>query len=271
MAACSTYSGNVLLATGVAQANAVNLDGIQAITGTLSYQDDTNVQTIEAGQLASTGDLKLGNLTQLSGLSLTALEIVGNLNFTGLSSLQSLNFGQTGIKKAISVLITNTQLGALTGINNLKQVNQIDINNNPFLSQIELGVTSLKNTLDIGANDVSGDGLTVSFPNLQTAGAMTFRNATNINLPSLANVSQNLGFYGNDIQMLSTPNLTFAGGIVVVDNSQLTNISMPLLTTINGTNGTYQIANNTQLKAINGFGSLSNIKGSLDFSGNFST
>ena len=261
----------MLLATGVAQSNTVNLDGIQEITGTFSYQDDINVQTVQAGQLTSTGDLLLGNLTQLSSLSLTALQTCGNLNFTGLSSLQSLNFGQTGITAAKSVLITNTQLNTLTGISNLKQVNQVDINNNPFLSQIELGITSLKNTLNIGANDVSGDGLTVSFPNLQTAGGMTFRNATNINLPSLANVSQNLGFYGNDIQMLATPNLTFAGGIVVVDNAELTNISMPLLTTINGTNGTYQIANNTQLKSINGFGSLSNVKGSLDFSGNFST
>ena len=260
------------LATGVAQSNTVNLDGLEEITGTLTYQDDNNVQTIQASQLTSTGDLQLGNLTQLSGLALSVLNEVGNLNFTGLSSLQSLNFGQTGITKAISILITNTQLSTLTGISNLEQVDSVNINNNPFLATIELLITSLKKTLDIGANDVSGNGLSVSFPKLETCdGEMTIRNATTINLPSLANVSQNLGFYGNDITMLATPNLTFAGGIVVVDNVKLTNISMPLLTTINGTNGTYQIANNTELKTIDGFGDLSNVKGSLDFSGNFST
>ena len=252
-------------------ANTVSLDGVQKITGTLSYQDDASVQTFHASQLQSTGDMMLGNLTGLSQLSFGSISSVGNLNFTGLPAVSELSFGSTGITKAISILITNTGLNTLKGIDQLSQIGSFDINNNQFLNQIALNVDEITDSLDIGANDVQGSGLSVSFPNLQTAGQMTFRNTSSIMLPSLANVSQNLGFYGNNFQSLATPNLTFAGGIVFVDNSQLTNISMPLLSTINGTNGTYQIANNTALQSIDGFQNLSNVKGNLDFSGNFST
>ena len=255
----------------MANAGIVNIDGVKEITGSLSYQNDNSVQTIEAGQLTTTGDLQLGNLTQLSSLSLTSLNTVANLNFTGLSSLQSLNFGSTGLTKATSVLITNTNLGSLSGISNLGQVSDFDVDNNQFLSSISLSVTSISGALTIGANDVEGSGLTVDFPNLATAGQITVRNASSVSIPSLANVSQNLGFYGNEFKSFAAPNLTFAGGIVFVGNPQLTNISMPLLTTINGTNGTYQIANNTLLKSIDGFQQLSDVKGNLDFSGNFTT
>ena len=246
------------------------------ITGSLSYQGDNNVQTFHASQLSSTGDLQLGNLTSLSTLSFGSLSQVGNLNFTGLPTVSVLDFG-SGLKKALSVLITNTGLTKLTGISTLTQIGTtsspggFDISSNQYLQNIELDITSINGAINIGANDVSNGGLSVSFPNLQTATQMTFQNATSVLLPSLANISQNLGFYGNDFTSLACPNLTFAGGIVFVDNVDLTNISMPLLTTINGTNGTYQIANNTQLKSIDGFENLSNVKGNLDFSGNFST
>ena len=251
--------------------NTVVLDGVERITGTFSYQDDSSVQTLRAMQLTSTGDLQLGNLTGLSTLALGALRTVGNLNFTGLPGVNELAFGSVGVERADSVLITNTGLSTLTGINRLQEVGGFDISNNQFLANIELDLSVISGALDIGANDVAGEGLSVSFPNLETAEQMTFRNASSVLLPSLANVSQNLGFYGNVFESIACPNLTFAGGIVIVDNSELTNITMPLLTTINGTNGTYQIANNTLLSAIDGFENLDNVKGNLDFSGNFST
>ncbi|KAL9121748.1 MAG: hypothetical protein Q9187_001688 [Circinaria calcarea] len=270
LATCTTFSGNVLLATGVANAGTVNIDGIQAITGGLSYQDDDSVLTFRASQLTTTGDLSLGALSQLSQLSLTALGQVAALNFSGLSSLQSLDF-TSGITRAASVLITNTQLNSLRGIDGLRQVQSFDVNNNPFLDEIALSVASIRGSLNIGANDVQGEGLSVSFPNLITAGEITIRNTSSIEIPALSNVTQNLGFYGNNIESLSAPNLTSAGGIVFVGNADLTSISMPLLTTINGRNGTYQIANNTLLRSIDGFENLSNVNGDLDFSGNFTS
>ena len=68
------------------------------------------------------------------------------------------------------------------------------------------------------------------------------------------------------MQSFAAPNLTTCGGLIFVDNTELTNISLPMLTSINAS---YQIANNTQLKIINGFQKLSIIGGALDFNGNF--
>lgn len=95
---------------------------------------------------------------------------------------------------------------------------------------------------------------------------MTFRNCSTVDLPALANVTQDLGFYGNSMQTFSAPNLTAVGGLIFVDNTALTNISIPQLTSANQS---YQIANNTMLKQINGFPKLANIGGALDFNGNF--
>jgi len=127
-------------------------------------------------------------------------------------------------------------------------------------------VTSIKGALDIEANDGFSSGLTTSFPQLETAMNLTFRNCSSVSLPSLANVSQYLGFYGNTMQTFIAPNLTTTGGLVFVDNTALTNISIPGLQSVNGS---YQIANNTMLKQINGFEKLATVKGALDFNGNF--
>lgn len=257
--------------TGAANAGVVDMDGIQAITGTLSYQDDQSVQTFQANQLTQTGDLQLGNLTQLSKLSMTALSSVANLNFTGLSTLQTLTFGTPGVTKARNVLVTNTELNSLTGLDGLAEVESISINNNQYLSSIIMDFTTIMGALDIGANDIAGAGLTVSFQSLQSAGQAIFRNATVVSIPALQNVTQNLGFYGNEFKSLACPNLTQAGGVVFVSNNNLANISMPLLKTINSNNGTFQIANNTLLTAITGFDSLQNVQGNVDLTGNFSS
>ena len=266
-----------MLATGAAaNQGTVKLDGIKKIDGGLSYQDDNTVNTIQAGDLQSIGTFNLGNLTALSTMSFPALGSVGDMNFTGLGALGSLGFGNPGILTAGNILITNTVLTSLKGLTGLTSVTGVAISNNPYLSSIELDVTSIGGTggdatgaIDIGANDVSSGGQTIKFPNLATAVQITIRNASNVELPVLANVTQNLGFYGNLVQSIVLPNLTFAGGIVVVDNTMLKNISMPILTTINGTNGTYQIANNTLLNAIDGFEDLTTVTGGLDFTGNF--
>lgn len=271
LAACSTYSGNIAIVTGAASNKAtVNLDGVQEIDGSLTYQNDDTVAVFQASQLTKILDLSLGNLTKLPTLNLPALSEVRDLNITGLSTLGSLGFGNPGISKARNVLITNTVLNTLAGVSNLTEVEAFNIVNNPYLSVIDLSVTAIKGAVDIGANNPQGGGQSINLPKLETAGQLTFRNASKVSLPSLANVSQNLGLYGNTFDRFATPLLTFAGGIVLVDNAKLTNISMPLLTTINGTNGTYQISNNTNLKSIEGFEELSDVKGGLDFSGNFS-
>ncbi|KAL8727381.1 MAG: hypothetical protein Q9166_006053 [cf. Caloplaca sp. 2 TL-2023] len=272
LASCTTYSGSVAIETGLAydkDANGrqqVEVTTVKRITGNLTVTDAINLSSLRFDSLQSIGGFELGGLTVLSELSIPALSEVSQLNFTALPALQTLDFGTPGLTRAESVLITNTGLSSLTGINNLRQVDTFNINNNQALQNISLQVTSITNSLDIEANDGYQSGLTTSFPMLETATNMTFRNCSSISLPALANVTEDLGFYGNTFETFSAPNLTSAGGLIFVDNTALTNISLPQLTAINAT---YQIANNTELKEVNGFTKLSIVKGALDFSGNF--
>lgn len=272
LASCTTYSGSVAIPTGLATPQDTNghqqlaVDGVQVITGNLSVQDAILLSSLSFGDLKSVGAFDLGGLTVLSELSFPQITQISSLNFTALPALQQMSFGGTGITQAVSVLFSNTGLSSLQGVNNLQSVSTFNVNNNQALQNISLQVTSIKNSLDIEANDGYVSGLSVTFPMLETAQNMTFRNCSSILLPSLANVTQDLGFYSNSITSFIAPNLTTVGGLIFVDNTDLTNISIPGLVSVNGS---YQIANNTMLKQINGFQKLSVIKGALDFNGNF--
>jgi len=272
LASCTTYSGSVAIPTDLTDApdgnghTSLSVNGVQAITGNLTVQNAVTLASLSFGDLKSIGGLSLGGLTVLSELSMNSLSTLTSMNFTALPALQQLSFGTTGLTKATSVLITNTGLSSLQGINNLDSVSGFNVNNNPSLQNISLQVTSIKGSLDIEANDGFQSGLATSFPMLQTATNMTFRNCSSVDLPSLANVTDDLGFYGNTMQSFAAPNLTTVGGLIFVDNTQLTNISIPGLLSVNGS---YQIANNTQLLKINGFTKLATIGGALDFNGNF--
>ncbi len=272
LASCTTYSGSVAINTGLAVAQDGNghqqlaVDGVQKITGNLTVTDAAMLSSLSFGKLKSIGGFELGGLTVLSDLSFPQLTTVTSMNFTALPALQQLSFGGTGISQAVSILITNTGLSSLQGINNLQEVTSFNVNNNQALQNISLQVTSIKGSLDIEANDGYVSGLTTTFPMLETAQNMTFRNCSSVLLPSLANVTEYLGFYGNTMQSFVAPNLTTVGGLIFVDNTDLTNISLPMLTSVNGS---YQIANNTMLKKINGFTNLATIGGALDFNGNF--
>ena len=189
------------------------------------------------------------------------------MNLTALPALQQFSFGNTGVTQAQSVLITNTGLSSLKGLDKLDSIDSFNVNNNNALQNVSLSVSTIKNAIKIEANNGDQSGTAVSFPELQTAQNMTFRNCSSVELPSLANVSQYLGFYGNSFETFVAPNLTTTGGLVFVDNTALGNISIPGLTTVNST---CQIANNTMLKKIDGIQKLSVITASLDFNGNFS-
>lgn len=272
LASCSTYSGSVAIETGLSTPKDSNghqqlqVSSVRKISGNLTVTNIPELTSLTFDSLQSVGGFELGGLNGLSVLSFPQLTTVTELNFTALASLQQLNFGSVGITKASSVVITNTGLTSLNGISNLQEVDVFNVNNNQALQNISLQVTKIKNSLDIEANDFLVSGLTTSFPLLETALNMTFRNCSVILLPALVNVTEELGFYGNDFTSFTAPNLTTAGGLIFVDNTQLTNISLPALTSINMT---YQIANNTKLTKIDGFQKLSVIQGALDFSGNF--
>lgn len=273
LASCTTYSGSVAIQTSLSTPKDSNghqqiqVDKLQKIDGNLTITDSTDLAQVTFSSLKDiTGACVFSFLPGLADVNMPALNSVSQMNLTALPLLQALNFGSVGVTKARSILISNTGLGSLDGLNNLETVDALNINNNQALQNVTLKIVSVKTLVEIVDNNGLTTGLNVNFPLLQTAQNMTFRNCSDIKLPALQNVTDDLGFYGNDFESFSAPNFTTCRSLVFVDNPELTNISFP---SAKSANGTFLIANNTKLDKIDGFPNLEVVGGALDFSGNF--
>lgn len=262
IASCSTFTGSLAVATGTT--DNINIASVRAVTGDVVVQDAPNITQFGADSMQQIGgSFILNNCQILSSLTFPLLTSVGKLDFEALPNLQQLGF-TASIGEATTVNIQNTFLTTLNGIN-LQKVSSVTIVNNPLLQAVSMQVSNVSQSLTIASN---GNRLQASFPNLETAQNLTFRDSQSVSIPSLANVTGSLGFYENTFPSINTPNLTFVGGtLAFVSNSQLTNISMPNLKTIGGG---FQVQNNSVLDDLsNSFGSLQSIGGALAFFGNF--
>jgi len=264
IADCSTYDGDVIIDSSASGQVAIN--GVQQITGDLTCNNATQLTAITSDQLNTIGGTwSLTGLTILSTLEMDSLTGVNHINWVGLPALQSLNFAQ-GISEANEIYISNTQLNNVDGIE-LTAIGSMDINNNPYLT--EVNVNDLANVTTSIAFSANGRDLEISFPNLQDAANLTFRNVSKVSMPSLANVGGSMGFYSDSFTTFSAPNLTQTGGtLAFVDSPDLATLSFPSLTEIGGG---FLIANNTALKKIAGFPKLKTIVGALDFAGVFNS
>lgn len=269
LASCTTFDGTILVPSTAA--GILQIDGPQQVTGDFIVSNATQLTSLSSSSITSIGGIfHLDELTVLSTLSFTDLTEVGSIEFSGLPVLQELTF-PSFIKKATNVLITNTFLSTLEGIN-LDTAASMDINNNNRLTTFSTQVANITGRLNIEAN---GKNLAVEFPNLSTGGNITFRNISSVSIPSLTTVNGSLGFYGCNLDTINAPNLTTlgsksvqnTGSLAFVANGALTNLTMPLLSYVGGA---FQIANNTKLMDID-FPSLDTIGGAIDFAGNFST
>jgi hypothetical protein len=255
---------------GESASGTISLDGPQQITGDFTAENAFGLTSLGSTTInAITGQFILNNLTTLSNLQFAELTSVGSINYVALPTLSQFNFGAT-ISKADSLTISNTFLSTLDGIN-LATASTIEINNNDYLKEFSTQVSNITTSIDIASN---GNQLVVSFPNLIWAGNVTLRNVSSVSIPSLHVVNGSLGFYENYFTSISAPNLTTIGtitpnpgGLAIVANSDLTNISFPALTNIGGG---AQVANNTGISDID-FPALEIVGGAVDFTGNFSS
>jgi hypothetical protein len=261
-----------VIQTGAVVQNKISLDGVQEIDGQLSYENDANLQTFSASTLQKiTGDFLLNNLTGLSTIDLGSLTTAGNIKFTGLGSLGALGFGNPGISQAGNVTIDNTQITSLTGIANASKLAGIDITNNDLLNEISLAAETI-DTILVGPNDVSGtNGVSFEAPNLSSSGTIIIRNCSSVKFPALQDASDLLALIGNSFESFMAPNLTWVGGLVIDDNTELKNMSFPALQAVNGSNSTLDVSNNTKLGQIGGFGTLTTVNGGVNLAGNFSS
>jgi hypothetical protein len=224
----------------------------------------SQITSLQSSDLESIGGTFLLNDDQiLQSLSFPRLTRVRKIQWAGLPNLNSITF-TTGIQLAEEIDIRNTYLTDLKGIMSVKSVTTFYLANNKFLNALELEMKNISNALTLEDN---GEKMLATFPNLEWANNMTFRNCPNVSVPALRSTNGSLGFYENTLLSLSANNLTTIGdSFSITTNTELAELNLPSLTKVGGG---LQIANNTLLDNID-LPALQSVGGALDFYGNFS-
>ncbi|KJR81079.1 clock-controlled protein 15 [Sporothrix schenckii 1099-18] len=259
---CSTLTGNVVIGN---QTDAtLDFTGIKVIDGDLTLLNNNLVTTLKSDTTTEiSGNFHLQNLTTLSTLSFSHLTSVGSINWISLTAIDVLTF-TAGIKTAKSIVVSDTFLSSLDGLD-VASADTININNNRRLVSYTSSLGNLTTLLNINANGLD---LNVSFPNLIWIANMTISNVSSFSVPSLATVNGSMRFDSNFFDSFSAPNLTetSTGDISFVSNAQLSNITIPKLTSIGGG---FLLANNTAQHKVNGFNKLKTVGGAINMRGNF--
>jgi hypothetical protein len=263
-AACRTFTGDLLV--GPAAVGTVDLSGIGQIKGKLIVQDAGGLIGLVSSSLNSiTDQFFMRNLTGLASLDLRSLKSVGSISWTSITALDSLTFGTPGVQTAKSVVISDTFLSTLDGID-VTSLESLDLNNNGRLAIWNSKLTNLSNTMNFLAN---GSPLDLSFPSLTWIANMTVNNVSSFAVPALQVINGSATFGSNQFTSFAAPNLTSTGGINFISNNKLTNLTFPQLTQIKGA---LLIANNTALQKIDeaSFPKLKTVTGAVKMRGNFS-
>lgn len=259
---CTQFDYDLTLQDNVTN---VILEHLQVIKKGFKCADATNLRAIRVPKLRSIGgSFALSGLTVLKTLDFPELVSVGQIVWRTLPALETLDGFTKQITHAESVEISDTLLTSMEGISNLKTADMFNINNNRFLRAIKVSLQNVSDILDINSN---GKGLQAEFPDLVWANNITIRDATSVTFPDLQTVNSSASFVGDGFQKIEFPSLSFVGGsFSFVGCPVLTNISALNVTDIGGT---FLVANNTKLSALDGFPSLRKVGGSVDLSGRF--
>ncbi|KAI1092664.1 hypothetical protein F5B19DRAFT_199900 [Rostrohypoxylon terebratum] len=264
VASCDSIKGSVLIDTTAGPD--IDLSGnLETIGGDLTAENNGLLNSLKSTSLTKIGGaFALKNVTKLSTLTFSALGEVGSIDWATLNALPEPTFGNPGITKAKSVTIADTFIESIDGIN-VESLTDMNINNNRRLTKFSTSIKSLSNTLYVQANGLN---LAMEMPNLEWIANMTIANVTSFSVPSLHTVNGSMRFDSNYFTDFIAANLTEiqTGDLSFVSNPQVTNISIPKLTTIGGG---FTIANNTALEKLDGFSSLNEIGGAVKVRGSF--
>lgn len=263
VAKCESVEGSVVIAPEAGQK--IDLTGLSEIGGDLVAEHNGLLSDFSSSTLETIGgSFTLKNLTALFNLGFNRLSEVGQIEWSTLTVLPELNFGTPGVTKAKSVVIADTVIKNIEGIN-VQSLTDMNLNNNKRLTKFSTSIKSLSNVLNVQANGLN---LELEMPNLEWIANLTIANVTTFSAPSLKVVNGSMRFDSNYFKSFSAPNLTDVqeGDISFVSNPQLTNVSFPQLDKIGGG---LTIANNTKLEEIDGFKSLTRVGGAVAFRGSF--
>ncbi|KAI0426589.1 GPI-anchored cell wall organization protein ecm33 [Xylaria sp. FL1042] len=263
-ASCQSIANSLVLGTEAGPT--IDLSGdLTEIKGDFIVKNNGLIQTLRSDSLQTIGGTwQLNNDTSLTSLNFGAMESVGEINWVTLNALPEPTLGNPGITKAKSVLVADTFVSNLDGIN-VQDLTDMNINNNRRLSKFSTSIKTLSNALYVNANALN---MTMEMPNLEWIANMTIANVSTFSIPSLKAVNGSMRFDSNYFDQFLAPNLTMIqdGDLSFVSNPELTNITIPKLEKVGGG---VTIANNTALEKVDGLGSLATVGGAIKMRGSF--
>lgn len=199
----------------------------------------------------------------LTSASFGSLQEVDSINMV---TLPAISIFSTDLQNANNIIVSDTTLESVEGFSTLKKVNVFNINNNRYLNSFQSSLESVSDSLQFSSN---GDNTTLAFDNLVWANNITLRDVNSISFGSLQTVNASLGFINNTLPSLNLTQLSKVGqSLSIVSNDELSKAAFSNLTTVGGG---FIIANNTQLKVIDGFNKVQTVGGAIEVTGNFST
>lgn len=257
---CVTFDGDLTIKGDLSSAS---LASIQQIKGSLTINNATNLKTFTANSLIAVSEsLTLTDLTILDTLTIPNLYKVGSLHLQALPALEELSF-TAGLYSADSILISDTELSSLKGLN-LDTVGTLDVNNNKNLQEVNIPLKTVSTALGVTYN---AEAVQVSFDDLVWANNITFRDVGSVSLDNLTAVNQSLAFFNNSLDSIALDNLeTIGGSLSISGNDDLNEVEFPELTSIGGA---FIISGNNDLEGITGFDSLKTVGGAITFKGKF--
>lgn len=261
VAACATAVGDITIQGD--SFGTVELTGLEQVYGSLHVKNATKATTVNAPtlQLVS-GELEFNANTILSDLNLAQLTTVGSFSLNALPALEKTGL-TAGITSAESVIISDTGLSSLTGINVYK-LKVFNVNNNDNIDTIDSGLQEVTDTIDISYNAEKVD---VILKQLSSAKNIVLQQVNSFSAPNLTVANGSFAVSSSSVEKVELAGLTSIGNSLTVNkNEDLTELDFPKLKSIGGA---LQISDNDELKSFAGFPKLETIGGSVNINGTF--
>ncbi|GME70459.1 unnamed protein product [Ambrosiozyma monospora] len=257
---CDAIDGDLYVTGDIGSAAIAN---VRAVYGDLVVFNATQLTSFTADSINTiTGEFRLTGLTTLDTLSMGGLTSVGAINWVTLPTLT--DTGLTSVTECNAILISDTQLASLDGINPTN-VETYNVNNNQFLLKIKSDIESVSNSLTVAYN---GHGADVAFDQLQWANNITFYSVSSVSMANLTSVNHSIGFFETKVEDLHFKTLTKVGGdLTMSNNDDLTSIDFDNLESIGGG---FVVNNNSKLQSVDTFDDLKTVTGAVLLTGDLS-
>lgn len=240
----------------------LKLEELRFVDGLLEVKDSPALVRLEMPMLQLiSGEFKLQELTSLCFLQVPSLAAVREIQWNVLPILSAADINWERIHNLSSVLISDTSLSYIIGINS-GEMELLNINNNRFLESVSSDVESVTDMLHIAAN---GDHINVDLPHLHSTKNLSIHNVDQLELGELRECKGLMSLNKNHLHSANFPKLgRVAGTLSLVDNKKLSEVLFDKLKEIDGG---LVLANNTQLTKIDFFPELTTISGALELVG----